>query len=80
MLRRNRLLKQIIEGKLQRTRRRGRRCQLLDVPKKERSYWTLKGKHLIAFCGDLVVEKAMGHRTNVPINNPQPVDFLCQSA
>jgi len=42
ILRRNCLLKHIIEGKLQGTRRRGRRCLLLNVPKKERSYWTLK--------------------------------------
>jgi hypothetical protein len=35
------------EGKIQGTRRRGRRCyQLLDDPKKERRYWTLKREAL----------------------------------
>jgi hypothetical protein len=45
ILRRNCLLKYVIEGKIQGTRRRGRRCyQLLNDPKKERKYWTLKGE------------------------------------
>jgi hypothetical protein len=43
MLRRNCLLKQIIEGKISGTRRRGRRRkQLLDDLKKARRYWKLK--------------------------------------
>jgi len=42
ILRRNCLLKHVIEGKIQGMRRRGRRCyQLLDDLKKERRYWTL---------------------------------------
>ena len=47
ILRSNYLLKHVIEGKIQRTRRRGRRCyHLLDDPKKERRYWTLKREAL----------------------------------
>jgi hypothetical protein len=42
-LRRNCLLKHIIEGKIRGTRRRGRRCkQLLDDLKEARRYWKLK--------------------------------------
>jgi hypothetical protein len=42
-LRRNCLLSHITEGKISRTRRRGRRCkQLLDVLKEARRYWKLK--------------------------------------
>jgi hypothetical protein len=41
--RRNCLLKQFVKGKNTRARRQRRRCyQLLDDPKKERRYWTLK--------------------------------------
>jgi hypothetical protein len=43
ILRKNCLLKHIIEGKISGTRRRGRRRkQLLDDLKKARRYWTLK--------------------------------------
>jgi hypothetical protein len=43
ILRRNRLLSHIIEGKIIRTRRRGRRHkQLLDDLKEARRYWKLK--------------------------------------
>jgi hypothetical protein len=43
MLRRNCLIKHIIEGKILGTRRRGRRrMQLLDDLKKKRRYWKLK--------------------------------------
>jgi hypothetical protein len=42
-LRRNCLIKHIIEGKILGTRRRGRRrMQLLDDLKETRRYWTLK--------------------------------------
>jgi hypothetical protein len=45
ILRRNCLLKHIIEGKIRGTRRRGRRCkQLLDDLKEARRYWPLKGE------------------------------------
>jgi hypothetical protein len=49
ILRRNRLLKHVIEGKLEgrieMTGRRGRRCkQLLDNLKEKRRYWKLKEK------------------------------------
>jgi hypothetical protein len=47
ILHRNRLLKYVIKGKIQGTRRRRRRChQLLDDPKKGRRYWTLKREAL----------------------------------
>jgi hypothetical protein len=43
ILRRNCLIKHIIEGKILGTRRRGRRrMQLLDDLKETRSYWKLK--------------------------------------
>jgi hypothetical protein len=43
LLRRNCLIKHIIEGKILRTRRRGRRRkQLLDDLKETRRYWKLK--------------------------------------
>jgi hypothetical protein len=51
ILRRNCLLKHIIEGKIEKrqevTRRRGRRSkQLLDDPKEKRRYWKLKQEAL----------------------------------
>jgi ribosomal 50S subunit-associated protein YjgA (DUF615 family) len=47
ILRRNCLLKHVIEGKIERMRRRGRRCkQLLDDLEKTRRYWILKEEAL----------------------------------
>jgi hypothetical protein len=43
ILRRNCLLKHIIDGKIRETRRRGRRCkQLLNELKEARRYWKMK--------------------------------------
>jgi len=45
VFRRNLLLKHVIEGKLEGTRRRGRRLkQLLDDLKEKRRYWNLRRK------------------------------------
>jgi hypothetical protein len=60
ILRRNCLLKHVIEGKLEgrieMTRRRGRRRkQLLDDLKEKRRYWKLKEE---APCGELALEEA----------------------
>jgi hypothetical protein len=47
ILRRNCLLKHIIEGKIEGKRRSGRRCKhLLDDLKEKRRYWNLKGEEL----------------------------------
>jgi hypothetical protein len=54
ILRRNSLLKHIIEGKIRGTRRRGRRRkQLLDDLKETRRFWKLKRKLRITLFGEL---------------------------
>jgi hypothetical protein len=63
ILHRNCLLKHVIEGKLEgrieMTGRRGRRCkQLLDDLMENRRHWKLKKKHWIAPCGELTLEEA----------------------
>jgi hypothetical protein len=57
-MRRNCLLKHIIEGQVESgievTRRRERRCKkILDVIKKARGYWELKTETLDRMCGKL---------------------------
>ena len=64
ILRRNCLLKQVIEGKIKGeivvTRRQGRRRKkLLDDLKDRRGYCHLKGKRWIAICGGIVLEEAL---------------------
>jgi hypothetical protein len=61
-LRRNCLLKHVIEGKIEgrmkvKERLGRRRQQLLDGLKEKRGYWQLK--EYIAPCGELVLEEAM---------------------
>jgi hypothetical protein len=47
MLRRNCLIKHVIEGKIDGTGKRGRRCkQLLDNHKETKGYWKLKEEAL----------------------------------
>jgi hypothetical protein len=59
ILRRNCLLKQINEGKIRGTRRRGRRRKKLsDDLKEARTYWKLRRKLRIAFLGELTLEEA----------------------
>jgi hypothetical protein len=63
ILRRNCLLKYVIEGKVEEriemTERRGRRRkQLLDDLKEKRKYLKLKEEHYIVSCGELVLEEA----------------------
>jgi hypothetical protein len=59
-LRRNCLIKHIIEGKILGTRRRERRrTQLLDDLKETRRYWKLKRKLKIALFGELSLEEAI---------------------
>ena len=60
ILRKNCLLKHIIEGKVEVKGRRGRRCkQLLDDVKETRGNWKLKEETLDPLCGDLTVEETM---------------------
>jgi hypothetical protein len=64
ILRRNCLLKQVIEGKIKEeievTRRRGRRRKkLLDDLKDRSEYSHLKEEALIALCGETVLEETL---------------------
>jgi hypothetical protein len=63
-LRRNYLLKHVIEGKIEGrievTGRRDRRHkQLLDDLQETRGYWKLKEEELDPLCGGLALEEAM---------------------
>jgi len=60
ILRRNRLLKCVTEGMIERTGRRGRKRKPLfhDPTEKSRDNGNLKRKHLIALSGDLVLKEA----------------------
>jgi hypothetical protein len=62
-LRRNCLLKHVIEGKIEerievKGRRGRRRKQLLDDLKEKRRYWNLKEEALYPLCGELALEEA----------------------
>jgi hypothetical protein len=61
ILLRNCLLKHVIEGKLEGTRRRGRRCkqQQQGELKDMRRYWKLRTDTLDRLCGDVGFEEAM---------------------
>jgi hypothetical protein len=60
VLRRNYLLKHIIEGKIRGTRRRGRRCkQLLDNLKEASRYWKLKEEAQDRTFGELNLDEAI---------------------
>jgi hypothetical protein len=68
-LRRNCLLKHVIEGKrkgrTEVTGRRGRRReQLLDGLNEKRGYWKLKEEAYIALCGELALEEAVVRQQN----------------
>jgi len=60
ILHRNCLLKHVIELKLKRTGRRGRRHkQQLDELKEMRRYWNLRTETLDRLCGDAGFEEVM---------------------
>ena len=74
ILRRNCLLKQIIEGKIKGeievTRRRARRCKkLLDDLKDRRRYSHLKEELWIAICGGIVLEEALNLSSDRLLND-----------
>jgi hypothetical protein len=59
-LRRNCLLKHVIEGKIEVRGREGRRRKHLpDDIKEKRGYCYLKEKHSIALCGELALKKRL---------------------
>jgi hypothetical protein len=65
-LRRNCVLKHIIEGKIEETGRRGRtRKQLLNDLKEKKLYWNLKGKHNIALGGELALDERVARQTGM---------------
>jgi hypothetical protein len=64
-LRRNCVLKHVIDGKIERRigmmgGRGIRHKQLLDDLKGKRGYWKLKEGALVPLCGELALEEAMG--------------------
>jgi hypothetical protein len=65
-LRRNCVLKHIIEGKIAGTGRRGRRrTQLLDDLKEKKRSWNLKGEHSIVLSGELALDERVARQTGM---------------
>jgi hypothetical protein len=59
-LRRNCLLKHVIEGKIEGMGSEGRRCkQLLNYLEEKRGYWKLKEEALYPLCRKLALEEAL---------------------
>jgi len=59
VLRTNSLLKHVIEGKMEGTGKRGRRCkQLLDALKETQRYWKFERRSTRAHSRELALEEA----------------------